>query len=178
MKKTLNKYLLVTLLFASPLFAADGIAVVDVRTAILSTQSATDAFKALEEDPDYSSNLEEAQSIEAERQALAEKLQKEAETLSQSEIADIQRDIQEQTKDLEFLVGKLQSAREETAQRLFVEKTPEVQKIIRELISAKQISVLLSKSEALLYHDQALDLTDDIASMLDVASSEDKSQSE
>ncbi len=45
MKKTLNKYLLVTLLFASPLFAADGIAVVDVRTAILSTQSATDAFK-------------------------------------------------------------------------------------------------------------------------------------
>lgn len=61
----------------------------------------------------------------------------------------MQRDIQEQTKDLEFLVGKLQAAREETAQKLFVEKSPMVQKIIRELIAAKEIKVLLSKSEAL-----------------------------
>lgn len=60
----------------APLTFSNDIAVVDVRAAILSTQSAADAFKALEEDADYSSNLEEAQSIEVERQALAEKLQK------------------------------------------------------------------------------------------------------
>ena len=130
MKKIINKFLLVTLLFAMPVFAADGVAVVDVRAAILSTQAAADAFKALEEDADYSSNLEEAQSIEAERQTLAERLQKDVETLSQTEIGELQRDIQEQTKDLEFLVGKLQAAREETAQKLFAEKTPVVQKII------------------------------------------------
>ena len=178
MKKIINKFLLVTLLFAMPVFAADGIAVVDVRAAILSTQAAADAFKALEEDADYSSNLEEAQSIEAERQTLAERLQKDVETLSQAEIGELQRDIQEQTKDLEFLVGKLQAAREETAQKLFAEKTPVVQKIISELIAAKQIKVLLAKSEVLLYHDQALDLTDDISSMLDVAASEGAAQSE
>ena len=42
--------------------AMDGVAVIDMRTAVLSTQAAADAFKALEEDADYSSNLEEAQS--------------------------------------------------------------------------------------------------------------------
>jgi len=105
-------------------------------------------------------------------------LQKDVETLSQAEIGELQRDIQEQTKDLEFLVGKLQAAREETAQKLFAQKTPVVQKIISELIAAKQIKVLLAKSEVLLYHDQALDLTDDISSMLDVAASEGAAQSE
>ena len=178
MRTMLNKYILITALFVMPIFAIDGVAVVDVRTAILSTQAAADAFKALEEDADYSSNLEEAQSIQAERASLAEKLQKDIETLSQSEIAELQRDIQEKTKDLEFLGSKLQAAQEETAQKLFANTTPAVQKIISELIAAKQIKVLLAKSEVLLYHDQALDLTDDITSMLDVAASEGAAQSE
>ena len=64
------------------MIAMDGVAVIDMRTAVLSTQAAADAFKALEEDPDYSANLEEAKSIQADRQAMAEKLQKDFETLS------------------------------------------------------------------------------------------------
>ena len=78
-------------------------AVIDMRTAVLATQSAADAFKALEEDADYASNLEEAQSLQAERQAIAEKLQKDLETLSQEQIAQMQKDIQDKGKDLEFL---------------------------------------------------------------------------
>ena len=65
------------------MIAMDGVAVIDMRTAVLSTQAAADAFKALEEDPDYSANLEEAKSIQADRQAMAEKLQKEVDTLSE-----------------------------------------------------------------------------------------------
>jgi len=75
------------LLFSFSAFAVDGIAVIDMRTAVLSTQAATDAFKALEEDQHDYANLEEAQSLQAERQAIAEKLQKNLETLSQEEIA-------------------------------------------------------------------------------------------
>ena len=47
-----------------------------------------------------------------------------------------------------------------------------MQKIIGELIQAKQIKVLLQKNETILFSDPALDLTDDVTSMLDVASSE------
>jgi len=149
-----------------------------MRTAVLSTQAAADAFKALEEDSDYASNLEEAQSLQAERQSIAEKLQKELETLSQDQIAKMQKDIQDKGKDLEFLAGKLQQAQEETAQRIFSENGAAMQKIIGELIQAKQIKVLLQKNESILFSDPAMDLTDDVTSMLDVAASEASTQSE
>ena len=167
-----NLIALTALMLSFPVFSADGVAVIDMRTAVLSTQAAQDAFKALEEDADYAANLEEARSIQAERQSLAENLQKDAETLSQAEIAEIQRDIQEKGKDLEFLAGKIQAAQEETAQRVFAENGPAMQKIIGELIAAKQISVLLAKNEALLFSDPAIDLTDDVTSMLDVQATE------
>ena len=63
-------YLLSLIFIASPMIAMDGVAVIDMRTAVLSTQAAADAFKALEEDPDYSSNLEEAKSLQADRLSL------------------------------------------------------------------------------------------------------------
>ena len=122
--------------------------------------------------------LEEAQSLQAERQAIAEKLQKDLETLSQEQIAEMQKDIQNKGKDLEFLAGKLQQAQEETAQKVFAESGASMQKIIGELIQAKQIKVLLQKNETILFSDPALDLTDDVTSMLDVAASEANTQSE
>ena len=170
--------ILAMLVLFLPVIDMDGMAVIDMRTAVLSTQAAADAFKALEEDADYAANLEEAQSLQAERQAIAEKLQKDLETLSQAEIANMQKDIQDKGKDLEFLAGKIQQAQEETAQRVFAENGAAMQKIIGELIQAKQIKVLLQKNETILFSDPALDLTDDVTSMLDVASSEANTQSE
>ena len=178
MKNIFKINLLAVLLLGLPSFADDGIAVIDMRTAVLSTQAASDAFKALEEDDDYSSNLEEAQLLSAERQAIAEKLQKELETLSQEDIAKMQRDIQDKGKDIEFLAGKIQQAQEETAQKVFADNGAAMQKIIGELIQAKQIKVLLQKNESILFSDPALDLTDDVTSMLDVAASEANTQSE
>ena len=178
MKKIIKFYLLAFVFVASPIFAIDGVAVIDMRTAVLSTQSAAEAFKALEEDADYSANLEEAKSLQADRQTIAEKLQKDLETLSQEEIAQMQKDIQDKGKDLEFLAGKIQQAQEETAAKVFNDSGAAMQKIIGELITAKQIKVLLAKNETLLFSDPALDLTDDVTSMLDVAASEAVSQSE
>ena len=178
MKNISKLYLLAFMFVASPIFAIDGVAVIDMRTAVLSTQAAADAFKALEEDPDYSANLEQAKSLQADRQAIAEKLQKELETLSQEEIAQMQKDIQDKGQDLEFLAGKIQQAQEETAAKVFNDNGAEMQKIISELITAKQIKVLLAKNETLLFSDPALDLTDDVTSMLDVAASGASSNSE
>ena len=178
MKNVFKFNLFLVLILSVPVFAVDGMAVIDMRTAVLSTQAAADAFKALEEDADYASNLEEAQSLQAERQSIAENLQKDLETLSQAEIAQMQKDIQDKGKDLEFLAGKIQQAQEETAQRIFAKSGPSMQKIISELIQAKQIKILLQKSENILFSDIALDLTNDVTSMMDTAASEDNTQSE
>ena len=178
MKNVFKFYLLAFLFTSAPVFAIEGVAVIDMRTAVLTTQAAVDAFKALEEEADYSSNLEEAQAIQAERQAIAEKLQKDLETLSQQEINQMQKDIQDKGKDLEFLAGKIQQAQEDRAQEVFAASGASMQKIIGELIQAKQIKVLLQKNESILFSDPALDLTDDVTSMLDVAASEANTQSE
>ena len=178
MRNTIKFYIISFLFIAATLSALDGVAVIDMRTAVLSTQAAAEAFKALEEDSEYSSNLEEAKSLQADRQAIAEKLQKELETLSQEQIAEMQKDIADKGRDLEFLAGKIQQAQEETAQAVFAQSGPAMQKINSELIAAKQIKVLLAKNETMLFSDPALDLTDDVTSMLDVAAAEATSQSE
>ena len=167
----MKKYLLglfLTGLFAVPSFAVDGAAVIDIRTAVLATQAAKDAFQSLEEETEYANNLEQARVLQTDRQALAEKLQKEAETLSQEEITDMQRSIQEKSKDLEFIVGKIQTKQNETADKVFRDLNPSVQKILQELIAAKQVKILLGR-ENVLFADPSLDLTDDVTSMLDVA---------
>ena len=78
------------------------------------------------------------------------------------------RSIQEKSKDLEFIVGKIQTKQNETADKVFRDLNPSVQKILQELIAAKQVKVLLGR-ENVLFADTSLDLTDDVTSMLDVA---------
>jgi len=174
--KTIN--LLAISLFSLSVFALENIAVIDMRTAVLSTQAAENALKALEEDANYAANLENAQTLQAERQAIAENFEKNRETLSQEEIAKMQKDIQDKGKDLEFVAGKLQQAQEETIQRIFVENSASMQKIISELIQAKEIQILFQKGESILFSDVAIDLTDDVTSMMDVAASEANTQPE
>jgi len=160
--------LLVSFLVSISAYAVEGVAVIDMRTAVLATQVSTAAFKALEEESEFAGNLEQAQLLQSDRQAIAEKLQKDGETLSQEEIAQMQRDIQEKTKDLEFITGKLQAKQEETADKVFRELNPSLQKILSELIAAKEVKMLLGRDQVL-FADTALDLTDDVTSMLDVA---------
>jgi len=142
-----------------------------MRTAVLATQVSTATFKALEEEAEYAGNVEQAQLLQSDRQALAEKLQKDGETLSQNEVAQMQRDIQAKTKDLEFIVGKIQAKQNETADKVFRDLNPSLQKILSELIAAKEVKVLLGRDNVL-FADTALDLTDDVTSMLDVAAAD------
>ena len=172
----MKKLLLVPALFISLLtsnsaYAVEGMAVIDMRSAVLQTQVSQTTFKALEEESEYAGNVEQAQLLQADRQAIAEKLQKDGETLSQEEVAKMQRDIQAKTKDLEFIVGKIQAKQEETADQLFRELNPSLQKILSELIAAKEVKVLLGRDQ-ILFADTALDLTDDVTSMLDVAAAD------
>jgi Skp family chaperone for outer membrane proteins len=163
--------LLISLLASNSAFAVEGMAVIDMRSAVLQTQVSQATFKALEEESEYAGNVEQAQLLQADRQAIAEKLQKDGETLSQEEVAKMQRDIQTKTKDLEFIVGKIQAKQEETADQLFRELNPSLQKILSELIAAKEVKVLLGRDQ-ILFADTALDLTDDVTSMLDVAAAD------
>jgi outer membrane protein len=160
--------LLAALLAALPVLAVEGVAIIDMRTAIISTQVAQDTFEALQEDSEYAGSVEQATLIQSERQSLLETLQKDSETLSPEEIAGMQKSIQDKSTDLEFHVGKIRAKEQETADKIFRDLTPSFQKILSELIAAKEIKVLLGK-ENVLFNDPSLDLTNTVTSMLDVA---------
>ena len=127
-------------------------------------------FKALEEDADYAAKVEQAQTLQADRQALAETLQKDGETMSQEEVASAQKSIQDKSQELEFIVGQIQAKQNETAEKIFRDMNPSLQKILQELLAAKQLKVLLARDTAI-FADPALDITQSVTDMLDVAAS-------
>tara|TARA_B100000963_G_scaffold80709_1_gene68698 strand:+ start:1001 stop:1534 length:534 start_codon:yes stop_codon:yes gene_type:complete len=144
------------------------VAVIDTQAAILQTQVAQDAFKALEEESEYASMVEQAQELQAERQGLIETLQKDAETLSNEEIAELQKDIQEKGTDLEFVLGKIQARQNETIQSIAAQLNPAMMQIINDLIVAKKIQLLLGADQAL-YFDGSVSITQQVTDALDGA---------
>ena len=147
---------------------AQNVAVIDTQAAILQTQVAQDAFKALEEEAEYASMVEEAKELQADRQSLVESLQKDAETLSNEEIAEIQKDVQENATDLEFLLGKIQAKQNETVQTVAAQLNPAMMQIINDLIVAKKIQLLLGADQAL-YFDGSVSITEQVTDALDGA---------
>lgn len=156
-------------LFSIPAFSQN-VAVIDTQAAILQTQVAQDAFKALEEESEYSSMVEQAQKLQNDRQSLVETLQKDAETLSNEDIAELQKDIQEKTADLEFILGKIQTKQNETIQAVATQLNPAMMQIINDLIVAKKIQLLLGADKAL-YFDGSVSITEQVTDALDGAAS-------
>ena len=144
------------------------VAVIDTQAAILQTQVAQDAFKALEEESEYASMVEQAKQLQADRQSLIENLQKDAETLADTEIADLQKDIQEKSTDLEFVLGKIQAKQNETIQTVAAQLNPAMMQIINDLIVAKKIQLLLGADQAL-YFDGSVSITEQVTDALDGA---------
>ena len=132
---------------------AQNVAVIDTQAAILQTQVAQDAFKALEEESEYASMVEQAQELQADRQSLVESLQK---------------DIQEKTTDLEFVLGKIQAKQNETIQTVAAQLNPAMMQIINDLIVAKKIQLLLGADQAL-YFDGSVSITEQVTDALDGA---------
>ena len=147
---------------------AQNVAVIDTQAAILQTQVAQDAFKALEEESEYASMVEQAKELQTERQSLIETLQKDAETLSNEEIAGLQKDIQEKATDLEFILGKIQARQNETIQVVATQLNPAMMQIINDLIVAKKIQLLLGADQAL-YFDGSVSITEQVTDALDGA---------
>ena len=156
-------------LFSIPAFSQN-VAVIDTQAAILQTQVAQDAFKALEEETEYSSMVEEAKELQAKRQNMVEKLQKDAEALSNEEIAELQKDIQENGQDLEFILGKIQAKQNETVQSVATELNPQMMKIINDLIISKKIQILLG-ADQVLFSDSSVSITEQVTDALDGAAS-------
>jgi len=167
------KYLLLSGLlavFSAPLFA-EGTFVLNAERAMLSTQYAQDEFKKLDEDADFIADRERLELLQTEGQAILDDFQKNQETLSDEQIVDMQGKLEDKQTEIQFLTQKLQNKAAETQQAVIAALSPDFQRILGELINAKDMDMVVTP-QALFYADPDLDITDEVTALLDVSLAE------
>ena len=174
MNKT--KLLLLSSLLAafSSSIIADGVRTLDPEGAILRTQYAEAEFLKLSESPSVVEDRETLELLQTEVQALVERFQKDQETLSDEEIADIQTQVNDKQAEIQFFVQKLQTKQQEAAQAILTTVGPTFQQVLGELIQAQELDIIVNK-QAVIFADPDFDITDSVTAILDreLAATED-----
>ena len=168
LKKTLLLGLIAV--FSAAVFA-EGTYVLNAERAMLSTQYAKDTFQKLEEDADFIADRERLELLQAEGQELVESFQQDQETMSDEQIVAMQKKVQDKQNEIQFLANKLQTKAQEAQQSVINDLSADFQRILGELINAKNMDMVLSP-QALFYADPDLDITDEVTALLDVALAE------
>ncbi|MEX2489911.1 MAG: OmpH family outer membrane protein, partial [Pseudomonadales bacterium] len=91
---------------ASSAIAETKIAVVDVQRAILNSEEAQQKMQQIQEE--FSGDEQEIKQLQADASAMAERLQKDGEVMSDSERQKLQRQIQSKNEDFQYLRNRLQ----------------------------------------------------------------------
>ncbi len=147
----LLKTVVVLLALSAPaLSLAQGkVAVVDVQGAILMTDEAQKRMQKVRDQKDYKSDKAEYERLKSEGEALLKKFQKDAAVMSKDQQVAAQKKLSTKQADIDHVTRKLRQAEETTAQEIFQEMTPRVQKVLRDLIEAEGIGLLLHRTAAI-----------------------------
>ena len=150
----ISRRLLATL-FLTPLLALSApaavaevkIAIVDVQGAILQSEEAKRLLQQIQSE--FTDEEEEIRQIQSEAATMLERLQKDAEVMSDAEKRRIQQQIESKNNDFVFFRQKLQRQVEERQQELFSGINGKVQKAIEELVKSEDYDLILPRQAAL-----------------------------
>ena len=132
------------------------IVVLDVVRAILETDEAKVLIDAAEKE--MSGEQGEIRALAERRQALAEKLQKDGEVMSESERRQVGKDIEDLEIDLKFRSQKLQKAVQDKRQEILVALAPKFEKVRNDIIQVEGYDMILAPN-ALQYVNPKNDIT-------------------
>ena len=158
MKLTLKIVLLgaLTSLLSASVYSeqsTNGIAVIDVQGALLSTEVAKQAIEELQGSKAWTEVAEEAQLKVTEAQEIQQKLEKEGPTMSDDDKADSQNRLRSLSQDIQFLQQKLGQMQEELRNQVVRDQAQRFSQVTSELMKAKGIKFLL-RTESVLGWDQ------------------------
>ena len=173
MKLTLKIVLLgaLTSLLSASVYSeqsTNGIAVIDVQGALLSTEVAKQAIEELQGSKAWTEVAEEAQLKVTEAQEIQQKLEKEGPTMSDDDKAEAQNRLRSLSQDIQFLQQKLGQMQEELRNQVVRDQAQKFSVVTSELMKAKGIKFLL-RQESVLGWDQgdpSLNLTPEVIELL------------
>tara|TARA_A200000113_G_scaffold98872_1_gene88666 strand:+ start:458 stop:985 length:528 start_codon:yes stop_codon:yes gene_type:complete len=156
------------LFFGNLSFSLEGVAVIDYNAIFLGTDLAKERIDDLRDSEDYKDLTDEAAAKDGERLKLAEKLNKEESTLSDSEKEDIVKKVQTLFQSIQLLSQQIQAKEQEVTQKLQADQAEVVQKVVNELIKAKKIKMLLNAQALLAFDrsDEKINLTPEVVDLI------------
>ncbi len=149
--------ILMTCLIATSAVQAEmKIVVLDQIRAISGTEEAKTLIEAAQKrlEPDQA----ELQAMVEERRALAEKLQKDGDVMSDTEKREIATQIRDLEQDLEFNNKKLQQAAQDAQQEIIGSLAEKFQAVLNDLIEVEGYDMILAPN-TLIYANQRNDIT-------------------
>ncbi len=153
------------LVMSGQALAQGKIAIVDAQRAILATDMSKQRLEALRKDADYVANKKQLEKIQAEGEALLEKMKKDGAVMSADQKADHQKKLQEKQADLQFIAGKMQKSEQELARRIMSELGKQTQVAISDIVKSQGIGLLLDAQVAI-HADTAFDITAKVTQQL------------
>jgi len=166
----LSKLTFISIFLSFNVLAAEleGIAIIDVEAAILSTELSKQAFEELSNSKEWKEVSEEFQAKVDEAKEIAEKVQKDGTTMSDDEKLDAQKRLRSLEQSANFLNQQLQQMRNELVQDIQKQQAPKVQKVLTELMRAKGIKILLQRNAVLGWDqgDPSLNITPEVVELL------------
>lgn len=136
----------------SPFASAEvKIAVVDVQNAILQSEEAKRLLTQIQEE--FKGEEDEIRKIQSEAAALLERMNKDADVMSDSEKRRLQQQIESMNNDFVYLRQKLQRQIEERQTELFTGIDSKVQKAIEELVLSEDYDMIFPRGAVLYVTD-------------------------
>ena len=136
----------------SPFASAEvKIAVVDVQNAILQSEEAKRLLTQIQEE--FKGEEDEIRKIQSEAAALLERMNKDADVMSDAEKRRLQQQIESMNNDFVYLRQKLQRQIEERQTELFTGIDSKVQKAIEELVLSEDYDMILPRGAVLYVTD-------------------------
>ena len=151
------------LVSAASAWADVKIAVVDLRAAILQSDEA----KMVEQKLNTSLSQDEADAVALRKEIgkLQEKLQKDQAVMSQDEVRDLQKKIDDKNMDFSFKNQKIQKSQKDAMQDLISNMAPKVDKELHEIAKEKKLDLIL-RTEVVPFADKKLDITSELIKRL------------
>jgi outer membrane protein len=159
---------LAALLLAAPYALAGKVAVLNIESAVLQTEAAKKAEKALQSRADYAALVAKAESLKAEFENLAKEEKTKGETWPADKKQETKKKLKSLNDDYQEAVKKIQGEQQKVVMGIMQEMQPKMKAVIDELVAAEKIDIIV-KSQAALWADPAADITPKVTEKLNKA---------
>ncbi|AQU83563.1 MAG: OmpH family outer membrane protein [Halomonas sp.] len=147
-----------------PAHAAE-VAVLDWRAALMNTQSAQSSLSQLESQ--IGGQQREAQSLGSELQQLQERLQREGETMSQSQRDSLIAELQEKGGRFEQLRREVMQAQQRSEQQFLDGAESKLERAVEQVLQRHNIDVLVEPQGVLHSSTDLPNVTDEVTQIFD-----------